>query len=111
MITDCKKWHYLTVKKLSGFLTGITSRNDGEVYCLNCFHSYSIEKKLKNHEKVCKDHDYCYVEMPNEDNKILKYNHGEKSDPFIIYAGVECLLEKMSPYYNNNSEKSSTTKK
>ena len=22
---------------------------------------------------------YCHVEMPTEDNKILKYNHGEKS--------------------------------
>ena len=34
--------------------------------------------------------------MPNEDNKILKYNHGEKSMkvPFIIYADLECLLEK-----------------
>ena len=30
-----------------------------------------------------------------KENKILKYNHGEKSMkvPFIIYA--ECLLEKM----------------
>ena len=25
------------------------------------------------------DHDYCYVEMPKEENKILKYKHGEKS--------------------------------
>ena len=35
--------------------------------------------------------------MPNEDNKILKYNHGEKSmrAPFIIYADLESLLEKM----------------
>ena len=34
--------------------------------------------------------------MP-EDNKILKYNHGEKSmrAPFVIYADLECLLEKM----------------
>ena len=34
--------------------------------------------------------------MPNEDNKILKYNHGEKSmkAPFIIYADLESLLEK-----------------
>ena len=34
--------------------------------------------------------------MPTEDNKILKYNHGEKSMkvPFIIYAGLECLLKK-----------------
>ena len=34
--------------------------------------------------------------MPEEDNKILKYNHGEKSAkvPFIIYADLESLLEK-----------------
>ena len=35
--------------------------------------------------------------MPNEDSKILKYNHGEKSmkAPAIICADLECLLEKM----------------
>ena len=35
--------------------------------------------------------------MPNEDNKILKYNYGEKSlkAPFIIKPALECLLEKM----------------
>ena len=49
--------------------------------------------------------------MPEENNKILKYNQGEKSMkvPFIIYADLESLLEKMSTC-NNNSEKSSTTK-
>ena len=49
--------------------------------------------------------------MPEEDNKILKYNHGEKymKVPFIIYADLESLLEKMSTY-NNNTEKSATTK-
>ena len=50
--------------------------------------------------------------MPNEDNKILKYNHGEKSlkVPAIIYADLECLLEKMHSC-QNNPEKSSTEKK
>ena len=35
--------------------------------------------------------------MPNEDNKILKYNHGKKSlkAPAIIYADLEFFLEKM----------------
>ena len=49
--------------------------------------------------------------MPEKDNKILKYNHGEKSMkvPFIIYAGLESLLEKMNTCHNN-PEKSSTTK-
>ena len=50
-------------------------------------------------------------EMPNEDNKILKYNHGEKSmkAPFIIYADLESLLEKMKTCYDS-PEKSSTNK-
>ena len=45
---------------------------------------------------MCKNHDYCHVEMPKEDNKILKYNHGETSTkvPFIMYADLESLLEK-----------------
>ena len=49
--------------------------------------------------------------MPEEDDKILKYNHGEKSvrSPFVIYADLECLLEKMSTCHNN-PKKSSTTK-
>ena len=48
--------------------------------------------------------------MPNEDNKIIKYNQGEKSikSPFIIYADLECLLEKTSTC-NNNPEESSAT--
>ena len=46
---------------------------------------------------------YCYVEMPNEDNKILKYNHGEKSlkAPAVICADLEYFLEKMHSCQNN----------
>ena len=52
---------------------------------------------------MCNDHDYCYVEMPDEGNKILKYNHGEKSMrvPFVIYADLECLLKKIHSCQNN----------
>ena len=41
--------------------------------------------------------------MPDEDNKILKYNHGEKSLKalFIVYADLESLFEKMHSYQNN----------
>ena len=42
--------------------------------------------------------------------KIIKYNHGEKSirSPCIIYADLECLLEKISTCYNNPEESSTT---
>ena len=74
-----KKWHYLAVKSLSELFRGITSNNNGDFYYLNCFHSFRTEKKLKKHKTVRENYDSCYVEMPKEDNKILKYNYGEKS--------------------------------
>ena len=48
--------------------------------------------------------------MPNEDNKIIKYNEGEKSirSQFIIYADLECLLEKINTCYNNPKELSAS---
>ena len=64
MITDGEKWHYLPVKSLSALFSGITGNNNGDFYCLNCFQSYTTENKLKKHKKVCENHDYCYVELP-----------------------------------------------
>ena len=110
MITDGEKWHYTAVKILSGLLRGVTGNNNGDFYCLKCFHSYRTENKLEKHKKICENHHYCHVEMPNEDNKIIKHNQGEKSirSPFIIYADLECFLEKISNYYNNFEESSTT---
>ena len=111
MITDGEKWHYLEVNNLSGLLRGITSNHCGDFYCLNCFHFYKTKNKLEAHKKICENHDYCHVEMPIKDDNTMKYNHGRKSMklPFVIYADLECLLEKMSTC-QNNPDKSSTTK-
>ena len=111
MITDGQKWHYLVVKTLSTLFRGVTSKHDGDFYCLNCAHSYSTKNKLTKHYNVCKNYDYCYVEMPKQDKKTSKYNHGEKFTkvPFIIQADLESLLEKMSTCHNN-PEKSSKIK-
>ena len=110
IITDDEKWHYTAVKRLSGLLRGITSTNNGDFYCLNCFHAFRTKNKLEVHQKICENHDYCHVEMPTKDNNIIKYNQGEKSIklPFVVYADLECLLEKMSTCHNNPKESSTT---
>ena len=87
VITDGKKWHYLTATSLPALLKGIAPNHKGDFYCLNCFHSYRTGKKLKKHERVYNDHDYYYVEMPDEGKKILKV-------PAITYTDLKCLLEK-----------------
>ena len=72
MITDGEKWHYTAITRLSGLLRGITSNHNGDFYCLNCFRAYTTKNKLEAHKKICENHDYCHVEMPNKDNKIVK---------------------------------------
>ena len=83
-----------------GKFISITYRNNiRSCWRLLLFKLFSFiqhKRKTQKHEKVCNDHDYCYVEMSDKDSKILKYNHGEKSLKalFMIYVDLECLLEK-----------------
>ena len=108
MITDAEKWHYFALTRLPALLKGITSKHVGDFYCLNCFRACTTENRLKRHKNVCENHDYCCIEMPNEDNKILKYNYREKSmkAQFIIYADLESLLEKSSTCYDSPKKSS-----
>ena len=78
------KWHYLALTKLSGSLRVVTLKHDGEFYCLKGFHSCST-KDYKKHYNVCKNHDYCYVEMPKEDNKIFYIKSCRKVHESSIY--------------------------
>ena len=79
---------------MSALLREVAGNNPGDFYGLNCFLAYTTGNKLESHKKVWENHDYCSIEMPNKNNKILKYYHGEKSmrAPFIIYADLESLL-------------------
>ena len=54
MITVGEKWHYLTVKNISGLLRGITSNHAGDFYCLSCFCAYSANNKFEAHKKYVK---------------------------------------------------------
>ena len=47
-----KQWHFLAFKKLSSLLKGVNFKGHGDFYCLNCFHSFATENKLKSHKRV-----------------------------------------------------------
>ena len=103
MIRNGEGWHYLAVTKLSALLRGITSKHSSDFYGLNCLHYFATENKCKSHKKVCENKDFCNVTTPSEDTKILEFNQYQKSDkvPFIIYADLECLIEKIDECKNN----------
>ena len=111
MIPNREGWHYLAVKKLSALLRGIMCKHHGDFYCQSCHHSFATEKKLESHKKACENKDFCNAIMPSEETKILEFNQYQKSDKalFIIYAHLECIIEKTNGC-KNNLENLSTTK-
>ena len=60
-------------------------------------------------KKVWENKDFYNVGMPSKSTKILEINQYQKSDktPFLIYADLECLIEKIDGC--KNSPKSSFT--
>ena len=50
-----RRWDYLTFKKLSALLKGITSIPHGDFCCLNCFHSFATKNKLESHKSLSKN--------------------------------------------------------
>ena len=73
MITDNNNnWHYLPVENIPGLLREIQSNHNGDFYRLNCFHLYTTKNKLERHKRICRDHDFGYVKMPDEDKKNIK---------------------------------------
>ena len=97
--------HYLAIKSLSALLRGVTSNHNRDFYCLNYFHSYRTINKLKNHEQLPQNHDFCNLKLPNEDNKYISSTSGKNTlkTPFIIYADLECLLFKINSYENTSN--------
>ena len=84
MITDGKKWHSLTVKNMATSLRWIKPKHDNDHYCINCLYLFRTEIKLKPHENLSKNLDYCYIEVLENNNNILKHSHGKNMWKFHL---------------------------
>ena len=95
MIPNEEGWHYLVVKTIA-LLRGITSKNNGDFYCLNGLHSFRTKNKFKSYKKVCESKKVRNIVMPFEETKILDFNQYQKyyEAPSIVCADLECLIEK-----------------
>ena len=98
-------------KKIISIIKRKTAKNNGDFYCLHCLHSFRTKNNLEPHKRVCENKDFCNIIMLSEDTKILKFNQYQKSNktPFIPYADLEYIIEKIDGY-KNNPENSSTSK-
>ena len=84
----------------------------GDFYCLNCFYPFRTKNKFESHERACENKDFCNENMSSDVPKILEFIHCQKSSkaPFIIYADLESIIEKIDRC-KNDPENSSKTKR
>ena len=101
MISIREKWHYFAVKNLSAF---------GDFFCLNCFHSFATENKLQLHKEAFENKDFCTVNIPSADTKILQFDQYQKSEKasFIIYTDLDVKQKRLMDAKNNPENQSST---
>ena len=57
---------------------------------------FTIENKIKSHEKVCKNKDSCGIAVPSQKDNRLQFNQYMKSDKmlYITYPDHEFLIKK-----------------
>ena len=89
----------------------MTSKHCGDFYGLNSLNSFRTKNKLESQKRLYENKDFCNIIMPSEDTKILEFNQYQKFDkaPFVIYADLDCLIEKIDGC-KDNPENSSTAK-
>lgn len=90
-------FHFCLIKNLSRLVSSFLSKNKKAKYiCDRCLHYFSNQELLNNHENDCRVYNMCSIEMPAENDKILKFNNFSNSNkvPIVIYADFECLLQK-----------------
>ena len=54
------------------YLAGITSKNNGDSYCLNCLYFFRNKNMLRSHEKECKNKDIFGIVLPFKKKWINK---------------------------------------
>ena len=98
LITDGKNKHYVLIKDFNKLMYNQTKHESRKHFCMYCLQCFSSERVLNNHKENCIQLNGTQaVKMPTKDNTILKFNnyHKQQPTPFVIYADIEALLQKV----------------
>ena len=123
-ISDGDKWHFLAlksekddngdymrpIKSFSRLMGDISSNNHESHYCFGCFNSFRCQSTLEKHVKLCKNHKFCKIKLPQKNKNIKKHIPGTKALRIndIIYVDLERLLVNYDTCLNTPN-KSHTT--
>ncbi|XP_044019500.1 uncharacterized protein LOC122859882 [Aphidius gifuensis] len=100
--------HFAYIKNLSRLISAQVSAYNGKKFicdrCLSYFHS---QKSIDSHNPACREKNQYAMVMPTEKNNILKFTNYKYQlrVPYVVYADLESILEKVTDNSNNSLKK------
>ena len=92
--------HYVYIRHLSRLVSNSQSKHHGTRHiCVSCMQGFDSDRSLRQHSQLCLTHNPQQVEMPGENDSILKFDSYERQFPFLFYlvADFEAYLQKPRP--------------
>ena len=95
---DAETKHYCVIKNMSRLLHGQrTKKHATHFYCRNCYTPFTSEKRLAEHDEICRNNDTVKIEMPKDPSTQYFKNHFKSQNvPFVVYADFESFTKPIS---------------
>ena len=105
LFSNGEKRHYCWIKNMSRLLADCNKSDHQHFHCPYCFHGFIRKDLLDDHIILCQQHGSQKIELPDEENKMLKFKNfrHQLQVPFIIYADFESLTCKIDNSTNMES--------
>ncbi len=104
-----KVFHFAYITDLSRLVSKQLQNSKNRTWlCDRCFSKFKSNFNLSKHMIDCKEINKTRVSLPIDGENILKFKNFQNKDrlPFVLYADLECILEK----YDADTNKPNLTK-
>ena len=97
LITENENKHYVIIKDFNKFMFNQTKHKERKHFCMYCLQCFSSGQVFTTHKKICiQINGEQAIKMPEKGLKVKFTNfHKQLPVPFVIYADVEALTEKV----------------
>ncbi|XP_076666300.1 uncharacterized protein LOC143367916 [Andrena cerasifolii] len=89
--------HLVWIRNLSRLVSAQLSKKKAKKFiCDRCMHYFGSAEKLEAHTVDCREMNDCAILLPSQDNNLLSFDGYDRKErlPFVVYADLECILEK-----------------
>lgn len=98
LIAKDEKKHYVLIKDFDSLMFNKTKHKNKKHFCMHCLQCFSTEEILSNHKVNCiVTNGEQAIRMPQKGKNTLQFqnHHRQMPVPFVIYADVEAITEKI----------------